>query len=250
MEEEKIIENIKKSISSRLKVPIILTYVCVLFLYNWDILFYLFFENDAASNKIECIKSTYGDIYYSRILICLLIAIVLVAIFTVINTLLNSALKWFYRKDKEITSDIENFEKINLLTEQLSQTVDEIKRLNLQVENLQKVNQSLSTKNLEIDTSEISKVDFNSFVDFLNSKGNNHKLLYSFKELLKLTKNNPKIDTAEIFKSATYEEDMEQVLSLLQERNLVKPDEEYRGNKYVTFLQLSKSFKVFLKMEF
>lgn len=63
MEEEKILESITNNISSRLKVPIIITYLCVLLIFNWDILYYLLLENDDPANKIDCIKSTYSELY-------------------------------------------------------------------------------------------------------------------------------------------------------------------------------------------
>ena len=83
MEEEKILESITNNISSRLKVPIIITYLCVLLIFNWDILYYLLFENDDPTNKIDCIKSTYSELYYTRIFHCIIISITLIILFTV-----------------------------------------------------------------------------------------------------------------------------------------------------------------------
>ncbi|OEY71824.1 hypothetical protein [Salegentibacter salarius] len=117
MEKTEILENITKSVNERLKISIIITYISVLIIYNWDILFYLFFENSSASTRILEIKENYSDVYYQRILICLAISILLIVIFTALNTLLNLGLKWFYRKDKETKSEIENFEKITQLSE-------------------------------------------------------------------------------------------------------------------------------------
>jgi hypothetical protein len=251
-EQEKILDGIAKSITSRLKIPIIITYLCVLILYNWDIIFYLFMESDAASNKIACIKTSYGSVYYLRIFICMLIAVLLVALFTIINTLLNLCLKWFYRKDKEISSEIESFEKINSLSEQLSQSLSELKKLKSHIENLETINKDLSRKDLKIDTSEISKVDFNNLISTLNSRTNKEKLLYSFKELLKLFKENPSIDSEDINNAATYTEEMQQMISILSEKKLLKPAYEYRSGKSrrITYFQGSKSFNDFMEMEF
>ena len=134
MDEEKLIDNIGKSIASKLKVPIITTYISVLIIYNWDIIFYLIFGDEEAKIKIQYIKDQYGGIHFERIAICLLVSILLIVIFTVINTFLNYCLKWFYRKDKEIISEIDSFEKISILSQQLSTTLETVDGLNGQLE--------------------------------------------------------------------------------------------------------------------
>lgn len=251
-EEEKILDNITKNISSRLKVPIILTYICVLIIYNWDILFYLIFENDAASNKVDCIQTKYGDDYFCRILICLSLSVALIVIFTIINTFLNFCLKWFYKKDKEFTTEVENYEKINILSEQLSQSLTEIKNLNAQVENLKNINQSLNKRDLEINVSEISQKDFDDFVNFLRTQPNSEKLRYSFKELILAMKKDSSLELDDLYEDATYEQEMETVINHLLDRNLLSLSGQfYNKNKerHVSMFDMSKSFQDFLKMD-
>lgn len=249
MEEEKILENITKSISERLKAPIISTYVCVLVLYNWDILFFLFFENSSASFKIQSIKNEYGSVYYTRIIACLIISVTLLITFTVLNTLINFCLKWFYRKDKEITSEIESYEKVNILTEQLSNSINEIKILNSQVENLKNINNRLSAQNTNFSISDISKKDYNNLIDFLNTKSNKEKLIFSLKELISKLKNDPKTSIETIYSSSTYEKDMQTLVYFLEERNLLKRKNLYYENSTMTYqgFELSTSFKDFLE---
>lgn len=252
MEEEKILENITKSIGDRLKVPIIVTYICVLILYNWDILFYLIFEDNSASEKIKFIQETYGCDYYKRILICLTISVVLIILFTILNTLLNFGLKWFYRKDKEIITEIESFEKMKSLTEKLSNSIDEIKKLNTQIENLEKINDSITSKKSKINISDISKKDYNKLIEFLNSKSDKEKLMYSLTELIESLKTNEKISLQNVYKNATYEHEMMLLIQSLYELKLVSATmykDDNNPNRSFEGIKMGTSFREFLKME-
>jgi hypothetical protein len=249
MEESNVIENITKSIGVRLRVPIIITYISVLIIYNWDILFYLFFEKISASEKIKVIKETYSDNYYDRLLSCLVIAIGAILLFTIINTILNFCLKWFYRKDKEIKSEINNHEKVVLLTNQLSESIDKNKLLNSEIDNLKNINQSLSVKNLNLDTSDISQKDYEDLIVYLNSQNQKEKYLYCLKELLNSLKKNLNTTKDKLIESSTYPDEIQVLLEILEEKKLAKVEHSYRGDGYGYFLNLSKSFKDFLKME-
>jgi len=251
MEKSDILESITNSVSEKLKVPIILTYICVLIIFNWDILFYLFFENIAASTKISTIKEVYGDVYYERIIICLSISVIIIVLFAILNTFLNFALKWFYRKDKEITSEIHNFEKISFLNEQLSESIEDSKRCSSEVAALKNINENLTSKNLDINLNDISKNDFNILLSQINSQGNKKKLLYSLKELINSIKKDINIESDEIFKIATYENDMINLIEILRSRELLKIIKEFnpQKNKVTEEFHLSRSFEDFLKME-
>lgn len=250
MEEEKILENISKSITDRLKIPIIVTYICVLFLYNWDIIYYLIFENNTASIKIKFIKDHYSSIYYWRILICLTISVLLIIIFTVLNTSINFGLKWFYRKDKEITSEIESYEKMNNLTEQLSNSIDEIKKLNSQVENLKKINENITSKNIKIDISDISKKDYDGLIACLTSEPAKEKLLFSLNELIAELNNNINVDLNKVYKNATYEHEMRVLIHRLYELKLLSGTtyRKVENNMSYEGLKMGTSFKDFLKI--
>jgi hypothetical protein len=251
MEKSEILGSITNSVSEKLKVPIILTYICVLIIFNWDILFYLFFENSAASTRISTIKEVYGHVYYERIIICLSISVLLIVLFAILNTFLNLALKWFYRKDKEITSEIENFEKISFLTEQLSESIEDSKRLSSEVAYLKNINENLTSKNLDIDLDDISKNDFNMLLSQINSQGNKKKLLYSLKELINSINKDNAIESDEIFKIATYESDMKNLIEILKNRELLKITENFnpQNHKSTMEFKLSRSFEDFLKMK-
>ena len=251
MEEEKILENISKSITEKLKVPIIVTYISVLFLYNWDIIFYLIFESSSASIKIKYVKETYSSVYFERILTCLTISVILIILFTVLNTMINFGLKWFYRKDKEINSEIESYEKVSNLTEQLSNSIDEIKKLHSQIDNLKKINDNLNFNSLKIDIDEISKKDYNKLLNFLNSKESKEKLLYSLKELINMLKKNDKIGTYMIYTEATYEHEMKMLIKYLHELKLVSEARYLNNDNLSSYdgLKMGTSFKDFLKIE-
>ncbi|PRX43109.1 hypothetical protein [Salegentibacter salegens] len=249
MEKTEILENISKSVNERLKIPIIITYISVLIIYNWDILFYLFFENSSASTRILEIKENYSAVYYQRILICLGISILLIVIFTALNTLLNLSLKWFYRKDKETKSEIENFEKINQLSEQLSQSIEKTKNLSSEIENLQKINLNLSSSILDIDISEISKKDYQLLLDEINSRADKEKIRYSLKQFIDEFKKNHKITKFQILNSATYEHEMKSLLEILQNRKLLKTKNKYQNGFTTEFFELNKSFEDILKLK-
>lgn len=251
MEEEKILENISKSISDRLKVPIIVTYISVLFLYNWDIIYYLIFESSTASIKIKYIKDTYSSVYLERILTCLAISVILIILFTVLNTMINFGLKWFYRKDKEINSEIESYEKMNNLTEQLSNSIDEIKKLHSQIDNLKKINDNLNSKSLKIDIADISKKDYENLLSFLNSKEPKEKLLYSLNELINMLKKNNKIETYEVYRKATYEHEMRLLVQYLYDLKLLSATRYLNDDNRSSYegLKMGTSFKDFLKMD-
>lgn len=251
MEEEKILENITKSISERLKVPIIFTYISVLIVYNWDILFYLFFQENSAFERIEYIKNNYSEIYYQRIFICLGIAILLITIFTILNTLINVCLKWFYRKDKETSSEIDNYEKINSLTEQLSNAIDNIKSLNSQLEKLKNINENLNSKSLNIKIEDISKKDYENVLQYLNSRENKEKFIYTFKEFINALKKDITTDRDDLYNIATYQHEMILLIRYLEQIKLLKVVNRYSQSKsnYANEFDLSKSILDFLKMD-
>lgn len=251
MEEEKILENITKSISEKLKVPIIVTYISVLIVYNWDILFYLFFQENSAFERINYIKLNYSDIYYQRIFICLGLAVLLITIFTILNTLINFCLKWFYRKDKEISSEIDNYEKISSLTEQVSNAIDNIKNLNSQIENLKNINENLLSKKLNVDIEDISQKDYDNILIYLNSQKNKEKFIFTFKEFLNALKKDITINRDDLYKIATYEHEMTLLIKYLEQQKLLKVVHRYSptNSSYAYEFDLSKSITDFLKME-
>jgi hypothetical protein len=250
MAKEKLIQSITKSIGDKLKIPIILTYISVLILYNWDIIFYLFLEKKSASDKIFYIKQNYSLEYYERIFICIGISIILIVLFTILNTLINLSLIWFYRKDKEISSKIESYEKINSLTEQLSKSISESAKLSLKIGNLENINNELNLKKLNSKISDISKKDYDNFIQKINLEGDKEKYFYSFKELIELIKNKPLIELYKIYNKSTYRNHMIGLIGMLIERSLLSK-KEYFDEQVGSYdgLEQSASFKDFLTMD-
>lgn len=250
MEDEKLIQTLTKSIGDKLKRPIIITYICVLILYNWDIIFYILFEKISASEKINFIKLEYSTEYFNRILTCIAISVILIVLFTILNTLLNLSLKWFYRKDKEITSEIDSYEKLTALAEQLSSSIDENKQLNSKIENLEKINKNLSIKKKSINVSQISEKDYTNLLSQINIDSDKEKLLFSLNELLKTIKTTPKIALTELNNKATYKHHMKKLINILINNNLIEKKVHYDENRnHYEGISMSKSFEDFLKFE-
>ena len=109
----------------------------------------------------------------------------------------------YYKKDKEITTEVENYEKINVLSSQLSQSVTEIKNLKKQIENLKNINESLSSRDLDIDISKISEKDYNDLISLIVLQNNSEKLRFSLKELIGFLKEEPDLETHIIYNKAT-----------------------------------------------
>lgn len=51
------ITTVQNEIRNKFHLPIFLTYSVILVIYNWDILFYLAFENGKALDKINYVKN-------------------------------------------------------------------------------------------------------------------------------------------------------------------------------------------------
>lgn len=251
MEGEKIIESITKTINDRLKIPIIITYLSVLIIYNWDVLFYLIFEKETASIKIACIKEEYSSEYWCRIFTCIGISIILIGAFTIINTGLNYLLKWFYKKDKKFTSEIENYETIDNLRQQLADSIDKRNKLETDVKNLTKINEDINLKIDNLNLTEIAKIDYTNLLKYLKNSFNSGKITHSFIELIEILKEDSKVELNEIYKKASFPNEMELLLDKLFELNLLIRTTFQKAKEHRRYdgVQLGTSFKEFLKMD-
>lgn len=108
---EKIIDNL----TSRLKIPIIATYVIVLGFQNWDIIYFIIFAKLDVIDKIHFLKSNYDcwD-YIRRVFGSLGYAVFLLILFTLIDYYLLKYLKRFSIGKKNIQEEIAS---ANLLKE-------------------------------------------------------------------------------------------------------------------------------------
>lgn len=250
-EKESLIDKITSIATSRLKVPIISTYLIVLTLYNWDILYYLIYQKDTAICKINYIKMHYADMYYARIFECLGIAIIILIVFTSLNTLLNYLLKWFYKKDKAVKGEIDNFEKVDELTAQLASAFDEIKKLKEGNSNLNKVNRGLFNKeiiNNDLTPQNIAKKELQSLKSSFNESEARDKINFSFDEFVKIIKENNKITLEKLKKTVTYEEEIQTIISILRNKKLIKINNFDSFSDSLKTFEISRSFEEILKL--
>ncbi|MBL7706161.1 MAG: hypothetical protein JNM21_11515 [Taibaiella sp.] len=169
MPEEKILDKITDAFTSRLKVPIISTYVSVLVIYNWDVIFYLCFQKGEALKKIDYVKATYGPVYWERLVWCIVLALIVLCAFTVLNTLINFLMSWFYKKDKEITSRIEQAELIKSLQHSLAEEINKNELKLKNIKDLETIQSNLKERLDEIKLSEDDKKVFEGINTFINS---------------------------------------------------------------------------------
>ncbi|WP_314058227.1 hypothetical protein [Empedobacter brevis] len=89
---DKIIDKIVGDATSRLKIPIVSTYLCVLIITNWDILYFILFSKVDATSKILYVKNHYNlwD-YIWRVGGSLIYAIFILVLFTFLDYYL---VKW------------------------------------------------------------------------------------------------------------------------------------------------------------
>jgi uncharacterized membrane protein (DUF106 family) len=79
-------ENIHNEIKNKFRLPIFFTYSVILIIYNWDILFYLGFENEKALSKINYIKENFYTENFERIWKPILYALTyFIPLFTITN---------------------------------------------------------------------------------------------------------------------------------------------------------------------
>jgi len=99
--------NLQLEVKNKFRLPIIITYSIILVLYNWDIVFYLAFQNDIAINKINFVKKNNNEFKFLRVLIPILIAIAYSIIFPLIQLILNIVLQYLKRINNNITRNEE-----------------------------------------------------------------------------------------------------------------------------------------------
>jgi len=251
-EKEKLIDKLTSVATSRLKIPIISTYIAVLIIFNWDIIYYIIFQEDSAIDKIEYIKINYHHEYYYRIFECLIIAITILIIFTVLNTILNLSLKWFYKKDKEVREEIDSHEKIKKLTEQLSIALKEITILKDKNINLSSINENLSNNPLSkynFEKSEIAQKELSNIINSLSQNEYGDKQIYSLQEFISLIKKDPNISLDSLLNIATYKDEMNNVINYLGNKKLLEVVKSKDNDEIRIYFRLNKSFEEILKLK-
>lgn len=161
---DKIVDKIVGDATSRLKIPIVSTYLCVLIIHNWDILYFIFFSNVDATSKILYVKNHYNfwD-YLCRVGGSLLYAIGILILFTFIDYYLVKWLKNVSIRKKGLQQQIVDHNTIKDLNTLISTLRDKVNKLN--DENL---------KQLDFNSQHVNKINIlNSDISTLENKINN-----------------------------------------------------------------------------
>ena len=164
------LSNIHNELKNKLKLPIIITYSVVLIIYNWDILFFLAFENKSALKKIIYVKSNFFTENFERIWKPILYSIVYSILFPFLQVVINQIVQFFKRfnnkitRKEEIDNAIHNFEVQQQLSGQqsLEQLQNKINQLIIEKDKLISTNNDL-IENLKSDSSHL--LDSNSILN-------------------------------------------------------------------------------------
>jgi hypothetical protein len=147
-ETEKSIEKIESFILSKIKLPILSTYVIVLLVYNWQIILYLLFVARPMEFKIEYIIEKHHDKYFSNIIIPIIISFAYTLAFPILQVAVNFLFNWFKKINKNLNRQEEledanhRFQLQQNLTGQQS-----LERLQANIELLSTENQKLLSDN-------------------------------------------------------------------------------------------------------
>lgn len=132
-----LINKVIDNTTSRLKIPIVSTYLFVLIFKSWDILFYLFFEKKSALEKINYIKIKYPN-YWSNIFESVGIAILIIISISLLDMTLTYCLKEISIIKKKSTDEINNYKIVESLKKINSQLTKDFNELNDQKTQLDK----------------------------------------------------------------------------------------------------------------
>ncbi len=163
--------NIHNELKNKLKLPIIIiTYSVVLILFNWDILFYLAFENSSALKKIQYVKLNFFTENFERIWKPILYAIVYSILFPFLQVIINQIIQYFKRynnkitRKEEIDNAVHNFEVQQQFSGQqsLQQLQSRIDQLILDKDKLISTNNNL-IEHLKSDSNDL--LDINSILN-------------------------------------------------------------------------------------
>jgi hypothetical protein len=247
---DKIVDKIVGDATSRLKIPIVSTYLCVLIIHNWDILYFVFFSNVDATNKILYVKNHYNfwD-YVCRVGGSLLYAIGILVLFTFIDYYLVKWLKNVSIRKKGLQQQIIDFSTLEDLKKVIESLRNSNKKLNRDIEEYKKAEESyigeISNLNSEYTDSYeytrfgklIQELIKSSSIDLKDTFFYFNKLLVIFKDyekeglisydlLSSLSKN--------VKEKSAYEE----IIIVLQNKEYIKINEGDKRRKFTNEIEL------------
>ncbi|MEO4005917.1 hypothetical protein [Flavobacterium sp. CAU 1735] len=147
-ETEKSTEKIESFILSKIKLPILSTYVIVLLAYNWQIILYLLFVARPMEFKIEYIIEKHHDKYFSNIIIPIIISFAYTLIFPILQVAVNFLFNWFKKINKNLNRQEELDDALHRFHLQQNLTGQQsLERLQANIELLSTENQKLLSDN-------------------------------------------------------------------------------------------------------
>lgn len=168
---DKVIDKIIDNATSRLRIPIVSTYIIVLLVHNWDLVYYLLFQTGQATTKIAYIKKHYPN-YWGGIFEAIGIAICVLVVVSFLDLGLSRLLQWVYKEKKIINDKVNNYKTFEELNTSLSIQINEVVSLREHLTNEQEKNKGL-LKNITTLTSEIN--DYKKTIDYNKKRSDDIK---------------------------------------------------------------------------
>lgn len=172
------VAEIKSSLSERIKLPILIAYCIILAVYNWDVLFYIFFESGIPSEKIAYINKNFTNEYHNRFLVPLMLSCLSTFAFPVLQVGINVLFREFKNENDKL---IREKEKANVEHEK---SLTDIKSSNKERDSLQG---ELNNKKSEILVlkSQITHLERNN-LDLVQSEKETSDLLKDEQQYIKI----------------------------------------------------------------
>ncbi|WP_312922167.1 hypothetical protein [Empedobacter brevis] len=249
---DKIVDKIVGDATSRLKIPIVSTYLCILIINNWDILYFIIFSKIDATIKILYVKTHYDfwD-YLLRVGGSLIYAIFILVVFTFIDYYLVKWLKNVSIKKKGLQQQIIDHSTLEDLKKVIESLKNENKKLNKNIENFKKEKVDFEEEIIELNSkysNTYEYVRFGQFIQEINKLPDNNinSKFYYLDRLLKYF-NKSEIDSLinvdsmfeEISNSLTDKNIYFDIIIALQEKGYLYIHEDIKKNKLVRTIQLN-----------
>jgi hypothetical protein len=142
---------VQNEIRNKFHLPIFLTYSVILVIYNWDILFYLAFENGNALDKINYIKDCFFTENFERIWKPILYALFYSILFPFLQLLINLIVQFSKNFNNKITrrEELDNASHRFNIQQQLTGS-QSLEQLQIRIDQLLVENEKLISTNTSL----------------------------------------------------------------------------------------------------
>lgn len=228
-----------KVVTDRMKVPIVLIYVIVSILYNWDKILLIMFHDETMLWKINYIKFGMPPLcYLGGAIICLVISIVLLFLFAFLNTWCTSTLLGLYKRDKFNKDEIDSFKLIEKYKKDLELKDLDITKCESEYNKLSSEYNKLSSEYEKVKefhdlhTITLTDVVKKHYSEILESIKDNYELAYVNKKFLdvvkeKISNNELEFEKDDHTRKSNYPESTESILSLYERNHFLKRSDDY-----------------------